>query len=338
MQTLTISGQSDSELEARLVDIAQRVAAANSRHEHRARRRFRDPDLRKYLERMSDALSDLTRLLLTASLPTEQRRRLPVLLEVAHACLDEVTTETAWSLLHDFELLLIEAGDAQVICGLVAGELQWRKAQTSWLTWDALFKGDEAKCKALDLYVEGAAIPSADLESARHKLLALYRARHNDEEAHRSRATLRGQNLLVLTSLLLLLLPLFLLAYRHGANPRPSTWTLVMLPLAGALGAGISGTLKARDRLTREADIRRFRYGLIAQLLVGGSSAVIVVTLLQAKLVTIGHVNVGPHQSVAQAAFGLVAGFSEPFVLDTIGRATKLGSSQDASDKSKTSK
>ncbi len=336
MVTFTVSGQSASELEARLLVVSQEVDDAISTLEQRWRRPFRDPDTRKYLERISDALSDLTRLLLTGSFPAEQQRRLLVLLDVAHARLNEVTTESVWLLLRDFQLLLIAVGDAEVICGLVAGELQWRKAQTSWLTWDSLFKGDEGKSKALDLYLEGIAIPQNDLESARRKLLSLYRARRNDEEAHRSRASLRGQNLLALTSLLLLLLPLFLVFYWYASDPRPSTWTVVMLPFAGALGAGISGTLKARDRLTREADIRRFRYGLIAQLLVGGAAAVIVVTLMQANLVSIGDVSVGPEQVVAQAAFGLLAGFSEPFVLDTIGRAAKLGSSQDASAKSLT--
>jgi len=153
MVTFTVSGQSASELEARLLVVSQEVDDAISTLEQRWRRPFRDPDTRKYLERISDALSDLTRLLLTGSFPAEQQRRLLVLLDVAHARLNEVTTESVWLLLRDFQLLLIAVGDAEVICGLVAGELQWRKAQTSWLTWDSLFKGDEGKSKALDLYL-----------------------------------------------------------------------------------------------------------------------------------------------------------------------------------------
>jgi len=79
-----------------------------------------------------------------------------------------------------------------------------------------------------------------------------------------------------------------------------------------------------RDQLNREADIGRFKDGLLAQLLVGAAAAVIVVVLLKANLTSVG--NITPNTITAQAAFGFLAGFSEPFLLGVVGRAANLGS------------
>lgn len=135
-------------------------------------------------------------------------------------------------------------------------------------------------------------------------LSSLYRARRDDQLAHHSRAQARSQNLLILAGILILFVPLFLVTYWYASASRPGgVWGTVMLPIAGAVGAALSGTPKARDQLNRETDIGRFKDGLLAQLLVGAASAVIVVVLLEAKLASVG-----------------------PFVLGVVGRAANLGS------------
>jgi len=293
----------------------------------------RDPGLRKYVRRLSDALADLTRLHGLSPLRADQR--LPTLLAELEAGACDLTRERAWALLYEFQLLLIEVGDADVVCGMAEGELHWHKTDTSWLTWDSLFGSDRLP-KAVQDYLQGAApIARTDLDALRNTLMSLYRARHDDELARRERVQQRAVNLFWLARVLLVLLPAFIVFFYFAQDPRPSVWTVVLVPVAGALGAALSGTIKARDQLIREADIRRFRDGLVAQLLVGAVAAMIVVVVLEAELVTIGKITVGPDDVIAQAAFAFLAGFSEPFALGTIAKAANLGSPQDSSGNGK---
>lgn len=297
------------------------------------RRAVGDPDRRKYLDRLYDALTDITRLVRTKHFDDEGNSRTLDLLRELDTRLKDPDTESIWALLYEFQLLLIQHGDAAVICGMVEGELFWHKGQTSWMTWDELYPHQQT-CAAVDQYRSGTEVSHQNLESARHMLAMLYRARRDDQLAHHSRAQARSKNLLILAGILIVLVPLFLLTYWYASHTRPSVWATVMLPIAGAVGAALSGTLKARDQLNREVDIGRFKDGLLAQLLVGAAAAVIVVVILKANLTSVGKVE--PASIAAQAAFGFLAGFSEPFVLGVVGRAANLGSAAKAPSSTKT--
>ena len=309
-----------AELRAASLKLAATVAGTDA---HWWSRAVSDPDRRKYLDRLYDAVTDITRLVRTKQVDDEGMLRTLDLLRELDTRLKAPDTESIWALLYEFQLLLVQYGDERVICGMIESELFWHQGQTTWLTWDALYP-HQPKCAAVEQYRSGIAVSLNDLQSARHMLSSLYRSRRDDQLAHHSRAQARSQNLLILAGILTIFIPLFLVTYWYASHPRPSVWGTVMLPIAGAVGAALSGTLKARDQLNREADIGRFKDGLLAQLLVGAAAAVIVVVLLKANLTSVG--NITPNTITAQAAFGFLAGFSEPFLLGVVGRAANLGS------------
>lgn len=286
-----------------------------------------NPDLRKYLERLHDALREFDRLLAAGKLEPVAQERLVRVLDDALRWLPEVHRESARSLLYNAQMLLLEVGDAEVICGLLEIEMYWTKAMTSLLTWDALYPdgdGNAAVC-----YRNGD-VPPLELESARHRLLSLFQARRDGELAHASRAALRARNLHFLSLVLVLLLSTFLLAYAYARNVGVAG--TIMLPLAGGLGAALSGTLRARDLLSRETAIERFHSGLFAQLLVGAVFGVVIVFILESGLVGIGDLTFNPKTVVANAAVAFVAGFSEPFALRTVERVAAVGAATDTSE------
>jgi len=294
--------------------------------ETRRRRRWLgspNPDLLKFLERLHDALREFERLLAAGRIePPERRARLARVLDEAEPCLRRIRRDGARRLLYDAQMLLLEVADAQLICGLLEVEKHWNKTMTSLLTWDVLYPKSE--CEAvLVCYRRGDDVPADQLESARHDLISLYMARRDEELAYASRTGLRRQSLTVLFVVLAVILSGFLIAYARAANA--SAAGTIMLPLAGGLGAALSGTLKTRDLRTRETDLERVRSGLYAQLLVGAVFGVIVVFILQSGLVNFGDITFNAKSVVDNAAAAFVAGFSEPFALRTVERVGRVG-------------
>lgn len=277
-----------------------------------------NPDVKKYLDRLYDALDELSRLYGEGRLPPPAVKRADDLLLRVPSRLQAPEAESSLALLWEFQMLLIDHGDVHVICGMVEEELHWHKGETSWLTWDGLY-GDST-CEAVEQYRKGK-VSKRRLRSARHRLESLYRARRDDQQARLCRAEVRRKTLDVLTGVLIVVLPPFLILYHYALHPHPN-WALTFaVPLAGAVGAAVSGTYKARDQLVRESDIAHFSAGLLAQLLVGAAAALLVVVLLRAKLTSFGDLSL--NKAVEQIAFGFVAGFSEPFVLGTVQRVTQ---------------
>jgi len=293
---------------------------------------FNDPNVVKHLDRLFHAISDLIMLLGRQGLLFDHvaKERLAAQCSTFQSLtkktnggvVQPLMAHDVEALLHEVQLVLIAVADDEVLCALTERELEWTERKTSWLTWDTLF-GTECPTAVSD-YRAGKVVNKNALEELRHKNLSLERVRHDDEIAHRTRAEERRQNLQILFAILFVALAVFVFAYWRAADP--SFWEMVTILVAGAVGASISGTLKARDRLTRQSDIRRFRDGFLAQLLVGASAAVFVVLFLQGGLVTIGDLEFDTIQQQVSAAF--VAGFSEPVFLRTIERAGTLGATQ----------
>lgn len=282
-----------------------------------------DPDVRKYLNRLGDAFGELLRLAETGSLATaEDRRRAADLASELPDFLGQPEYEAARALYHEAQLLLTDVGDADVICGLVESERRWEKSTTSWLTWDTLY-GNQLP-KVLELHRNGAAISASELEAARSKLVDLYRARREDELVQRCRSAHRGRALatlsVVLAALLTAFLPVVWLANEH----RPSIWVGLAVVLGGALGAAVAGTIRARDRLTLQSDLRRFRQEIVAQLLIGAVAAVVVYAILRALPITVSGEELDLDTLAEKLSFAFVAGFAEPFFIGTIERVNTL--------------
>jgi hypothetical protein len=102
--------------------------------------------------------------------------------------------------------------------------------------------------------------------------------------------------------------------------------SIALTGVMGALGAAMSGTLKARDKLIRGSDLRAFSVGLVAQLLMGAGAAFFLLLILKSGLLQIA----GTNSLEGGAVLGFVAGFSEPFFLRTIERIATLGEEKKA--------
>ena len=98
-------------------------------------------------------------------------------------------------------------------------------------------------------------------------------------------------------------------------------WEVWLVAIVGALGATMSGTLNARDKLIRGSDLRAFSAGLVAQVFLGAASALVLLLLLFSEILEIA----GTSSPEGKAVVGFVAGFSEPFFVKTVASVAKLG-------------
>jgi hypothetical protein len=287
-----------------------------------------DPDLRKYASRLYEAVRELQRLLDGGRLKTSEQKRLrPLLTE-----LQDLDRGVARALHHQMQLLIVEAGDEEAICTLIEGEQQWPKSSTSWLTWEKMYGSDPPKL--LEAYRDGRVVSEQELEGARHELLALYHERFEDELVQRSRGDFRTRLLNNLALFLVFLLTAFLAAAWFAVDDPPSVAAGLVIPLAGALGAAVAGTIKARDTLTREAGVKSFSQALITQMLLGATAAVALYALLRAFPVTVSGIKFDFNTLAEKAALGFIAGFSEPVLLKTVERVTNLIVQEPEADKS----
>ena len=232
---------------------------------------------------------------------------------------DTLTLDAALELFDALDRIMIEIGDAQYVCAEIEVELQWAKGSTTWLTWDAMY--GRFIPDAVETYRAGRAVPQGELDAARHRLLSFRLARSEDYQVHRARQKMRAKNLHVLAALLFPLVVAFawLLVARDQAGR--SAREISLVAILGALGAVMSGTIKARDKLVRGSDLRAFRAGLFAQVFLGAASSLVFLLLLVGKIVAI----VGTDSLEGRAALGFAAGFSEPFFLKTVARVAKMG-------------
>jgi len=303
----------------------------------------RDPELQKILARLYAATDELLRRqgldeagphhgsrgVPSGGMPELHRRRVERFLEATPASL---TLDSAIEVFDALDRILIEIGDARFVCEEIHGELQWAKGSTTWMTWDSMHGARTPK--AVETYNSGKRVPDEELESARHQLASFRRARSDDYQVHRARLKMRAKNLRVLGALLL---PLvvgvgWLLAEQDVGGERAGG--IALIGVAGALGSAVSGTIKSRDKIVRGSDLRAFRAGLLAQVLIGAGSAFLFFLLLTSGILDIA----GTGSLEGRAAVGFVAGFSEPFVLKTVERVARMGEERSDEDSTKAKK
>jgi hypothetical protein len=294
-----------------------------------------DPDFRKLLDELHDRITALVRIK-TGSRPRTGARtpefddarqaRIVELLRVMPGRLD---LQGARDLLYSLELELIDVADEATLFGWVKRERYWKKGMTSWLTWDRFFADDQPDVPVIRPYFAGKPVEDAALDSARKRLRTLIDARHNDDLVRRTRRQLRAQNLVRLAMVVFLILGVILIIEWSVAQPPVDMGTLLLAPFAGAFGATIAGTVKAR-RLATSWDFRTFREGLVAQVAVGAAFAAIVVLIFQAGLITIGQLD--PDTVSGQLILGFLAGFSEPFSIGTVESVIGLAAPKSTSE------
>ena len=277
----------------------------------------RDAELRKVLARIYGLLDEIRRLdRITGGINEVDRQRIQRLLALAPATL---TLDAALETFDALDRIVIEIGDAQTICTAIEREHLWSQGSTTWLTWDRMY-GDSIP-EAVATYASGQSVPERQLDAARHRLLSFRRARSDDYQVHRARQTMRAKNLTILAALLLPLVIAFSWLLGASEIDGVSSRGIGLIAVVGSLGAVMSGTIRARDKLVRGSDLRAFRSGLVAQVLIGAGSSLVLFVVLASGILDVA----GTDTLVGKAALGFAAGFSEPFFLKTVERVAKMG-------------
>lgn len=154
------------------------------------------------------------------------------------------------------------------------------------------------------------------LERVRVQLLALYRTRAMSYGLERTRSMARARRLLFLEPVLLVLV-LALVPTIDAAVAHVSWRGAALAALAGAVGATLSGAFKLRDQAPRVSDMRVFWGAFAVQPLVGAVAGLFLLLVLLSGIVKLAD---NGNEWATRGAIAFVAGFSEPFLLKTVGR------------------
>jgi hypothetical protein len=287
-----------------------------------------DPELRKVLQRLYGVADEVLRIHLVApsddgsdrwGFSDQEQRRV---LDLFRSEPSELRLDSGLELFDAVDRLMIEIGDARYVCAEVEAELLMNHRATTYVRWADLFGA--ATPGALAAYNHGRTPSDGALDEARSMLASLRRVRADDYQVHRARQRMRSRNLHILSCLLLpVVVALGFLMVPAGEVPAAQ---VALVAVSGATGSIVAGTMKARDKLVRGSDLRAFRSGIVAQVLVGAGAALFLMLILESGAMEFGSVEPWAGQAVA----GFVAGFSEPFLLRTVERVARLGTEEPA--------
>jgi hypothetical protein len=228
-------------------------------------------------------------------------------------------------LLRDLDDLLIEHGDDDYLFSLAEEEYLRSDSDTApAVTWrDEFGRARPAGAKA---FREGRGISPREHEAARNQLLALHRAQWDVYNLRRGRAELKGHLMERLSAVMAVILLGFAAAI--GLAGSGHIWLNVFLAAsAGALGASLSAAFKMRDTIQKSLQVRAFVPIAVMQPIVGAIAGLFMLLVLESGLLEINT----SVQWAARGAMAFLAGFSEPFFLNVVGRIarTEVGGAGD---------
>ena len=280
----------------------------------------RNPELRKNLERMHTAIADARWLDREGKLDDQSRTVLGELLERE----PPNSSDALGELLEEVDQALIAVGDESFLCSLLEVEYardeqeggDERKGGSGITTWSTLYR--KKPVAASVAYANGETIAPGALEEARRRLSMLYRTRQSLYALDRARSGTKAMRLLWLAPVMAAL-ALALVIVVDVAAADASWRSGLLVAVAGALGATLSGALKLRDQLPRIAGLRTFWYAFALQVPIGAVAGLFLWIVLESGLVEVGQ---GASDWAVEAAVAFAAGFSEPFTLKTVERIT----------------
>jgi hypothetical protein len=225
-------------------------------------------------------------------------------------------------LLEEVDQALIAVGDESFLCSLL--ELEYARDEQEGggdiTTWRTLYK--RKPIAASVEYANGETVAASALEEARRKLSVLYRTRQSLYGLARARSGTKAMRLVWLAPVMAGLAVALIIVIDLAADD--ASWRSgLLVAVAGALGATLSGALKLRDQLPRIASMRTFWYAFALQVPIGAVAGLFLWIVLESGLLEIAGQQ-GADWAV-EAAVAFAAGFSEPFVLKTVERITGGG-------------
>ena len=274
----------------------------------------RNPELRKNLERMRTAIADARWLEREGRLDDEARTVLGELLERE----PPNSSDALGELLEEVDQALIAVGDESFLCSLL--EVEYARDEQEGggeiTTWRTLYR--KKPIAASVEYANSETVSPGALEEARRKLAMLYRTRQSLYSLSRARSGTHAMRLVWLAPVVAGLALALIIAVDVASDD--ASWRSgLLVAVAGALGATLSGALKLRDQIPRIAGLRTFWYAFALQVPIGAVAGLFLWTVLESGLVEIGSQGAGADWAV-EAAVAFAAGFSEPFVLKTVER------------------
>jgi hypothetical protein len=282
----------------------------------------RNPELRKNLERLHIAIADARRLERSGRLADDTRAALGELLVSEPPASPDALGQS----LEEIDQALIAVGDEAFLCGLL--ELEYARDDEEGdvpgiTTWRKLSDNKRPLAASVE-YAGGGTVAPDSLEEARRKLSMLYRSRQRLYGLSRARSGTKAMRLVWLAPVMAGL-ALALIVVADFAADDASWRSGLLVAVAGALGATLSGALKLRDQLPRIASLRTFWSAFALQVPIGAVAGLFLWIVLESGLVEIA--DQGSDWAV-EAAVAFAAGFSEPFVLKTVERIAGGGDSQ----------
>ena len=269
-----------------------------------------DAELRKHLQRIADRLDTLA----NVHADEAARKRIQSLCDFET---NQLRLDSALALSAKLDKLVVKLGDEAIVCAMLENEFQ--RDDTAVIIWKKLYGSNLPP--ALEQFRAGGSVWPDALSGARNQLAGLIYTRSEDYALLRARQVMKGHTFLAMAPVLLVLT--FGLAWAVVGVSSLGWAEVLLVGLAGALGAVLSGTFKLRDATSHINDLRALRYIVVVQSAVGAAFGLLLLLVLEAGVFTIGNGN--PNDAWAQAALvGFVGGFSEPFSLKLVERVAGL--------------
>ena len=191
------------------------------------------------------------------------------------------------------------------------------------VNWARYF--DPAELRALAEAFRMGSIAASQRERARERILFLWNRRSDDGAHYRSRVNVASRYLhLSIFFLAGLVVPFAISLWIAGSHPAV---TLVSTGLAGALGGTLAGARILRSSTTMN-DLRGMRNWMFVQPWVGAAAALAILAVLASGIVKLPGAQSGLQSWAGLAAYGFVAGFSEPFFLGVVARIAGVHDSE----------
>ena len=300
--------------QASLTERSEEVLAAN----RWTRKKRANAELTKALAYVEQIIGEARRLLAISENDAQgrcelARAELCRLLEGRSA--EDLDEDDAWELYTSLKQALLLIEDQQYLSMLLDREAVRDGRDDAWHRWTTHFGEDELTHLRESLR-DGAA-PEACARAAR-RLGFLYGKRAEAGRERRAKAAVKKRSMLYVAPALLMLIAVLIAApdVDQGASWKDA----LVAALAGAVGSMLAGFIKLRDKLFELDDLRAFVVTNGVQPLVGATSGLVVLLIVESGIIEVGGGNAA--QSPGRTLLAFAAGFSEPFFLGLVQNVT----------------